>query len=296
MRNAPKLNRHENWWGYLFVSPQIVGLLAFVLFPVLMSFYLMFMDWDFTSTPVYTGLDNFKTIAGEENFYFALRNTFIFVVGIVPLTTVVALGMALLTNKKLKGLALYKAAFFLPMVTSSVAIVLVWYWVFAPEIGLLNNFLGAIGIAGPEWLTESLWARVAIIIMSTWQGMGYYYLIFLAGVKGIPDDYYEAAEIDGAGRWRKLTHITLPLLSPTTFFIVVTMLIGVFNLFQESFILTSGGPQFSTYTLVMYIYDLAFRYFRMGEAAVVSVALFAIVMIVTFVQFRLSRRWVNYID
>lgn len=296
MNKSSRLNRYENVWGYLFISPQIIGLLAFVLFPVLMSFYLMFTEWDFSNPPVYSGIQNFKAIAGEENFYFALQNTFIFVVGIVPITTIVALGMALMTNRAVKGLVFYKAAFFLPMVTSSVAIVLVWYWVFAPDIGLFNNFLEALGIGGPNWLTESFWARVAIIIMSTWQGTGYYYLIFLAGLKGIPGDYYEAAEIDGAGGFRKLFHITLPLLSPTTFFIVVTMLIGVFNLFQESFILTSGGPAFSTYSLVMYIYDLAFRYFRMGEAAVVSVVLFAIVMIVTFIQFKLSKRWVNYID
>ncbi|ACT01230.1 carbohydrate ABC transporter permease [Paenibacillus sp. JDR-2] len=296
MQGASKLNKRENFWGYLFISPQIIGLLSFVLFPVAMSFYLMFTEWDFTNAPKWTGTDNFNVIFHEENFYYALRNTLYFVLGIVPVTTVISLIMALLTNRAIKGLSIYKAAFFLPMVTSSVAIVLVWYWVFAPDIGLLNNFLDVIGITGPNWLTEAFWARIAIVIMSTWQGMGYYYLIFLAGLKGIPEDYYEAAEIDGAGKLRKFFNITLPLLSPTTFFIIVTMLIGVFNLFQESFILTGGGPAFSTYTLVMYIYDLAFRYFRMGEAAVVSVVLFAIVLLVTFIQFRLSKRWVNYIE
>lgn len=291
-----RISVSDNFWGYLFVSPQILGLLAFTLFPVIMSLYLTNLEWDFTSKAKYVGLDNFDTIFHESLFWKSIGNTFLIVIGVVPLTLLVSLALALLTNRKMKGLAIFKAALFLPMVTSSVAVILVWYWIYAPEIGLINYFLGLIGVKGPEWLTAPFWARVAIILMLTWQGMGYYYIIFLAGLKGIPKDYYEAADIDGANKWQQFRKITLPLLSPTTFFIVVTMLIGGFNAFQEPFILTKGGPDFSTYNIVMYVYDLAFRYFRMGEAAVVSVVMVAIIGVITFIQFKLSKRWVNYLD
>ncbi|MEK0316623.1 carbohydrate ABC transporter permease [Cohnella sp. 56] len=295
-RTRSKQGRSDQWWGYLFITPQILGLLAFTLFPVVTSLYLCFVHWDFTSPAQAAGLDNFETIFHEELFYKGIVNTFLIAIGVVPMTVLLSLALALLTNGKMRGLAIYKAALFLPMVTSSAAVILVWYWIYAPDIGLLNYFLGKLGVKGPDWLTEPFWARAAIVLMLTWQGMGYYYIIFLAGLKGIPRDYYEAAEIDGANPLQRFLRITVPLLSPTTFFIVVTMLISCFNAFQEPFILTKGGPNFSTYNIVMYVYDLAFRYFRMGEAAVVSVVMVAIIGLITFIQFRLSRRWVTYLD
>lgn len=295
-KRKSKLGASDNIWGYLFITPQIVGLLAFTLFPVATSVYLCFLQWDFTSQAEFVGLENFNTIFQEELFTKSIVNTFLIVLGVVPLTVLVSLALALLTTGKMRGLAVYKSALFLPMVTSSAAVILVWYWIYAPEIGLLNYFLEQLGIGGPQWLTETFWARAAIVLMLTWQGMGYYYIIFLAGLKGIPHDYYEAANIDGASAFQKFFKITLPLLSPTTFFIVVTMLISGFNAFQEPFILTKGGPNFSTYNIVMYVYDLAFRYFRMGEAAVVSVVMVLIIGIVTYIQFRFSKRWVTYLD
>jgi len=278
--------------AYLFILPQYIGLICFVLIPAIVCFVLCFTSWDLIGEINFTGFNNFKSIFTDERIGKSLINTLIFVLGIIPLTTVVSLCLALLTNREIKGLGFYKATYFLPMATSSVAIVLVWYWMFAPDLGIINFVLGMLGIKGPGWLFDNVWARIAIVLMSTWQGLGYYYLIFLAGLKSIPKEYYEAADIDGASTVQKFFKITLPMLSTTTFFIIITMTIGALNLFQEPMVLTQGGPEYSTYTIVMYIYDLAFKFFRMGEAAVVSVVLFILVVLVTFIQFCLSGKWV----
>jgi len=287
-----KQTRHEQRMAYLFILPQYIGLICFVLIPVIACFVLCFTSWDLIGEIKFTGISNFNSVFKDERIRKSLINTLVFVLGIIPLTTVVSLCLALLTNREIKGLGFYKATYFLPMATSSVAIVLVWYWMFAPNLGIINFALGMLGINGPGWLIDEVWARIAVILMSTWQGLGYYYLIFLAGLKSIPKEYYEAADIDGASTLQKFFRITLPMLSTTTFFIIITMTISALNLFQEPMVLTQGGPEYSTYTIVMYIYDLAFRFFRMGEAAVVSIVLFVLVVLVTFVQFRLSGKWV----
>lgn len=230
----------------------------------------------------------------EELFFQSIGNTLILVAGIVPLSIGASLFLAILTETGIRGTSFYKTALFPPMVTSSVAIALVWYWLYAPDFGLINSILSIVGVQGPGWMADPTWAKPAVIVMISWQSIGFFYLIFLAGLKHIPREYYEAAEIDGANDLKKFIYITLPLLSPTTFFILITTLIGVFNIFSEVFMMTRGGPVNSTYTLVMHIYYLAFRFFRMGEAAVVSWVLFIILMLLTFVQFRFSRRWVHY--
>ena len=181
-------------------------------------------------------------------------------------------------------------------ITTTVAIALTWYWLFASDFGVINQILDLFGIKGPGWLSDPAWSKTAITIMIAWRMMGYYYLIFLAGLKTIPDMYYEAASIDGANRFQAFRYITIPLLSSTTFFIFITMLISVFNIFDEPFVLTRGGPMYSTYTLSMYIYFKAFKEFNMGEAAVASIVLFLILGTVTLINFKLSKKWVNYID
>lgn len=284
--------RGEALTAYAFIAPQYIGMLCFVLIPVVISLILCFTEWDMLSEMEFVGLKNFVTIFSKPRLRQALSNTLLFALGVIPITICVSLGLALMVNEKLRGLNIYKACYFLPMCTASVAVTLVWYWIFAPDIGIINYVLSLFGIDGPRWLIEKTSARWAIIIMSVWQNMGYYFLIFLAGLKSIPKDYYEAAEIDGAGSFYRFRSITLPLLSPTMFFVVITMSINVFNLFQEPSILTDGGPEYGTYTVVMYIYDLAFRYFRMGEAAVVSLILFIVVLLITILQFTLSRKWV----
>jgi multiple sugar transport system permease protein len=289
-----RLGAGDAFWGGLFVSPQLIGLLAFTLFPVLMSLYLCFTSWNFIDPPEFVGLRNLTAVFGNTEFYTSLFNTFFLVAGIVPLTTVSSLLLALLTTLVVSNLEFYRSAFFLPLITPTVAIAMVWYWLYAPDFGLINAALGLVGIPGPPWLTHPAWAKPAVILMISWQSMGWYYLLFLAGLKNIPREYYEASSIDGAGPVSQFFSITLPLLSPTTFFVLTTMLISAFNIFNEVFIMTRGGPIYSTHTIVMEIYDLAFRYFRMGEAAVVSWVLFIILFVLTLIQFRLSRRWVHY--
>lgn len=284
----------EDLWGYAFITPQVIGLVVFTIFPVLFSLYLVFANWNFRNPPQFTGLENLTTVFSDPDFFIALQNTAVIVVGIVPLTICISLGLALLTRRDFPGLGIFKTGFFLPLITTSVAIAIVWYWLFAPDFGLINAFLALFGISGPPWLADPAWAKVAIIIMISWQAMGYYYLLFLAGLKQIPADYYEAAAIDGAGSWAQFLNITLPMISPTMFFVITTMIIGAVSTFDIAFVLTRGGPVKSTFTIVMYIYQQGFQFFRMGEAAVASWILFVILFIATFIQFKLSNRWVHY--
>jgi multiple sugar transport system permease protein len=291
------LFKGDSMWGYIMVGPQVIGLLVFVVFPVLMAFYLCFTSWDMINAPKFVGLDNFRSvfIADRDVFWKTILNTFVLLTGIIPLTVACSLGLAMLCNKQIKGLSFYKAAYFLPMVTSAVSIAIVWFWLYAPDFGLINAVLTNLGIKNPPgWLTDTAWAKVAIIIMSVWMKLGYYFIIFLAGLKGIPRNYYEAAEIDGASSLQIFKRITLPMLSPVTFFCVVMLFIDFFNLFDVPFVLTRGGPAYSTYTLVLYVYNQAFEFFKMGEAAVSSMLLFVIVAVVTAIQFAVSKRMVNY--
>ena len=288
--------KREKLTAYLFIAPQVIGLLVFVIFPFAFSLVLCFCSWDFIRPPTFVGLANFHGVFVFDGdvFFKTLLNTFIFIIGVVPLTMFISLSLALLANQKIGGLAFYKSAFFTPMVTSAVAIALVWYWLYAPDFGLINHVLGLIGIKGPGWLSDPEWSRLAVIIMSAWSKMGYYFLIFLAGLKNVPTTLYEAAAIDGASFFQKLRNLTLPLISPVTFFIFVMLMIDVFNMFSEAFILTRGGPVFSTYTLIMYIYNQAFQFFRMGEAAVASLVLILLAGSVSAIQFLLSKRFVHY--
>ena len=291
-----RFRRKEIMAAYLFIAPQIIGLIIFVLVPLLFAVALCFCSWDFMSVPKFVGGRNFWNVFVFDGdvFYKTLLNTSIFILGIVPLTMVLSLGLALLANQKLRGLAFYKSAFFMPMVTSTVAIAMVWYWLYAPDMGLINYLLGLIGVVGPGWLADPVWARVAVIIMSAWSKMGYYFLLFLAGLKGISSTYYEAADMDGASFWQKFKNITIPMLSPVTFFIFVMLMIDAFNMFDLAYIMTRGGPMFSTYSLVMYIYNQAFQYFDLGSASVASIVLVLFAGSVSAVQFLVSKRWVNY--
>lgn len=291
-----RYRRKEITAAYLFIAPQIIGLILFVLVPLIFAVVLCFCSWDFMNTPEFVGGRNFWNVFVFDGdvFYKTLLNTAIFILGIVPLTMLFSLGLALLANQKLRGLSFYKSAFFMPMVTSTVAIAMVWYWLFAPDMGLINYLLGRLGIAGPGWLADPLWARAAVILMSSWSKMGYYFLLFLAGLKGISSVYYEAAEMDGASFWQKFRSITLPMLSPVTFFIFVMLMIDAFNMFDLAYIMTRGGPMFSTYSLVMYIYNQAFQYFDLGSASVASMVLVVFAGSVSAIQFIVSKRLVNY--
>jgi multiple sugar transport system permease protein len=299
-RSPRRLLQRDDVWGYLFIAPQLIGFLLFAAFPIGLAVALSFAEWNFLDAPTFVGLQNVQTIIADKNnlLQYALRNTVSFVIGIVPLTMSFALLLALLLHRPTWGAQLYKVAFFLPYVTASAAVSLLWYWLLAPDLGLINSLLGRFGIQGPLWLQDPLWARPAIILYITWQSAGYAYLLFSAGLRAVPEEYYEAARIDGANAFDQFRHITLPLLSPTTFFLLTTLMIGCFNLFGEVYILTrgQGGPVYSTYTIVLYIYQLAFGFFRMGEAAVVSWLLFGILFALTALNFWFSRRWVHFVE
>ena len=285
--------RKQELVGYAFIGPQIIGFLMFAVLPLCFSLYLCFSSWDFYNPMTFTGLKNIRYVFRQDIFWQSIVNTLVFVVMTVPITLVLSLGLALLCNRKLKGLTFYKSAFYLPMVTSSVAIAMVFFWIFARDYGLLVYAVDALGLQSPLWLYDPFWAKITITIMAVWLKMGYYFLVLLAGLKNISPTYYEAAEIDGASGWKKLWNITIPMLSPVIFFVFVTLTIAIFNMFNEPYILTEGGPMFATYTLNMFIYDYSFKYLRVGEAAFASWILFLMMGSMTALQFKLTGSVVN---
>ena len=283
--------KRETLFGYIFTGPQIIGYLSFVLFPMVFSLVLCFCQWDLSDTLTFVGFKNFEAIFRDTIFWKSIGNTFIYLLIVVPLTLLTSLTLALLTNRKLPFMKFYRAAFFLPMVTSTVAIAMVWTFIYQPEGGIINAFLNSLGVVNaPRWLLDPKFARWAVSILSIWLKAGYYYIIFDAGLKNIPNELYEAADIDGASLFRKVIKITIPMLSSVMFFVSVMLFIDVFNMFNEVYIMTSGGPDYSTYTLSMYIYFYAFNQFDMGRAAVASWILFAFVGIVTAIQFIIKKK------
>jgi multiple sugar transport system permease protein len=285
---------HQTLTAILFLLPNIVGFLAFTAIPVGAAFLLAFYDWDLLLAPSFAGLENFSQLLSDPVFRAAFINTAYFTVATVPLSVALGLFAALLVNQALRGIVLFRSIFLLPYVTVTVALSLVWKWLYLPDVGLVNSVLAFVGIDGPAWLTSQTWAMPALIVMSVWKGFGYNMVIFLAGLQTIPEHLYEAAKIDGATGWRRFLHITLPLLSPTTFFVVVISIINSFQVFDQALIMTNGGPGTSTTTLVLLIYQEGFQSFNMGYASAIALALFAVVFIFTVIQFLLQRRWVNY--
>ncbi len=285
---------HEGLTGILFLLPNIIGFLAFTAIPVGAAFVLAFFDWDLLLAPSFAGLENFRELVRDPVFHDAFVNTVYFTVATVPLSVALGLAVALLVNQALRGIVIFRSIFLLPYVTVTVALSLVWKWIYLPDVGLINSFLALVGIDGPAWLTSPTWAMPGLILMSVWKTFGYNMVLFLAGLQTIPEHLYEAAKIDGATSWRRFWHITLPLLSPTTFFVVVISIINSFQVFDQALIMTNGGPGTATTTLVLFIYQEGFQSFNMGYAAAIALVLFASVFVFTVVQFLFQRRWVTY--
>lgn len=281
--------------AYFFLLPNILGFLIFTALPVIAALVMSFFDWDLLLGHTFNGTDNFRELLrNDETFRHSVWNTAYFVALSVPLSVALGLGTALLTNQALRGMTIFRAIFLLPYVTITVALSLVWKWLYLPKIGLVNHLLGWFGIDGPAWLTSTTWAMPAIIIMGVWKSFGYNMILFLAGLQGIPEHLQEAAMLDGASVWQRFRSITLPLLAPTTFFVVVISVIGSFQVFDQALIMTNGGPGIATTTLVLYIYEVGFESFHMGYAAAIAWVLFAIIFVFTLIQFRVQRRWVSY--
>ena len=280
---------------YLFILPWIIGFTVFTLGPIIASFGLSFMDYDLVLPPKFLGLANFVELFSDSLFYTSMWNTLYIVILAVPLGMLASFLMALLLNQKVRGLAGYRTAYFIPSIVPAVASAALWLYVLQPEWGLLNGFLSWLGIQGPGWLASEAWSKPSIILLMIWASGGSM-IIFLAGLQNIPKEYYEAAEIDGANSLRRFQYITLPLMTPTIFFNLVMGVIGTFQIFSVVFVLTDGmgGPVNSTLVYLIYIYRNAFNYFRMGFASSMAWVLFVIILVLTLIQFRTARFWVHY--
>jgi multiple sugar transport system permease protein len=280
---------------YLFIAPWAIGFLLFTVGPIIASFVLSFMQYDMALPPKFVGLANFQELFGDPLFYKSMQNTIYIVVFAVPLGMIAAFGMALLLNQKVRGQALYRTAYFIPSIVPAVASAALWLYVLQPQWGLLNGFLESIGIPGPGWLASEVWSKPSIIMLMVWASGGTM-VIYLAGLQDISQEFYEAAEIDGANVIRKFMHITLPLMTPTIFFTLVMGVIGTFQVFSIIFVLTDGmgGPVNSTLVYLIYIYRNAFNFFRMGYSSSMAWVLFTIILLLTIIQFRTALYWVFY--
>ncbi len=289
-----KLKYSDTFWAFVLLLPNLLGFLVFTVFPVVASFVLSFSEWDLLSPMKFVGADNYVKLVSDETFWKVLWNTFYFTLGTVPVGIALALLLAVALNKKIRGVKLFRAMYFLPVISSTVAVAIVWQWMYNPHFGLLNYILSVFGIEGPLWLTSTTWAMPAVIITSIWKGLGFNMLLFLAGLQGIDAQFYEAAKIDGANSVRQFLHITIPLLSPTTFFVTVMCIISSFQVFDQIHVMTQGGPARSTSVLVHYLYQNAFQYFKMGYASAIAYILFIIVFVVTMLQFKRTKSWTLY--
>ena len=284
----------RNLTGYAFVGPWVFGFLVFTLLPFLASFGLSLTRWDLVNPPVFVGVGNFSKMFLEDRlFRITLWNTLYYSTFSVPGIQILALLLALVLNQKLKGIAVYRTLFYLPAITPGVANAFLWMQLFNPRIGMINNLLAKIGIAGPNWLYDMTWSMPALIIMSVW-GCGGAMIIYLAGLQGVPTHLYEAAEVDGATVWDKFWNVTIPMITPTMFFNLVMGIIGSFQVFTSAFIMTSGGPAYRTLFYTLYLFYQAFYDFRTGYASALAWVLFLIVLVLTLTQLALSRRWVYY--
>jgi multiple sugar transport system permease protein len=285
----------QNLWGYAFLAPQLIGLILFSMIPVIFTLTLSFMKWDGFGAKEFIGLANYIDQFQDPDFWKALGNTVYYTILVIPVSIALSLAVAIALNK-IKGKNFYRLFYFMPVVTSSVSIGVIWMWILNGDFGILNQILDNFGINGPMWLTDTRWVMPSIAILSIWWGLGHNMVIFLAGLQGISKSYYEAAEIDGATKWQKLRHITLPLLSPTTFFIAIMAIISSFQVFDQAYVMTSGGPAKSSYTFVYHIYEAAFVDFKMGISSAAAMVLFVIILAFTLIQFKMSKRWVHYED
>ena len=273
--------------GIVCLLPTLLYLFVFVLFPVFFSLYLSVTSWDMVSpTKPWVGLDNYAKLWQDVDFRRSVVNTAYYSVGFVLLVVVASLGLALLVDAKLRGVELFRAVFYTPAIVSVVAISVVWVWLYEPTYGLLNYLLELVGLPPSRWLSDLHWAMPGVILMMVWKNAGYFMVVYRAGLKGIPTSLYEAAAIDGAGRWTSFRHITLPLLVPVTFFVMAMATIQSFQVFGPIYVMTAGGPVKATLVVAYYLYQEAFQYFKMGYASSMAYVLFALILVLALAQMR----------
>lgn len=293
MKMNKKMNRKtkDQLTAISFIAPNFIGFFVFTLIPIVFSFIMAFTRWDSFSTPEYVGLSNFKALFSDETFIISLKNTVLYTIGVVPLTVLFALGLAILLNRKIKGIKYFRTAFFFPYITSLVAIAVVWNMLFHKTMGPINQFLSIFIENPPGWTSSTTWALPALVIVTVWREMGYYMVLYLAGLQSIPKEPYEAAAIDGANKWQQFVNVTLPGLRPTTFLVTVLVFIKSLKVFDLVEVMTGGGPGRSTNVLVYNIYNEAFVKFNFGYASAIAIVLFLIVLSLTVVQFKWNERF-----
>ncbi len=294
IKSRPFRLSEQTLWGYIFIAPWLIGFVIFALGPIIASFLLSFTRYELITPPEWIGLGNYQTmISGDRLFWTSLYNTIYYTLFSVPLGLIVAFLLALLLNRGVHGIGIYRTLFYLPVVSSGVAISLLWIWLFNPQFGLINHLLSLVGLPGPGWLVDPAWAKPALILMSLWS-VGGTVVIFLAGLQGVPRTLYEAASLDGASPWHQFRHVTVPMMSPVIFFNLIIGMIGSFQVFTQAYVMTGGGPQNATLFFVFHLFKQGFGLFRMGYAAAMAWVLFLIILLLTLVQMTLARRWVYY--
>lgn len=284
-----------------FMLPSMLGMIIFSFLPIVISIVISLTDWNGldqlnaqTLKGCMVGLGNYAAILKSPEFWNVLWHTVYYIILYIPLVLIMSLFIASILNRNMKGIGVFRVLYYIPVLTSWVAASLIWKWVLSPQYGIINQLLGYIGITGPNWLTDKVWAMPAIVLASVWKDMGFYGLFLLSGLKAIDVGYYEASRVDGAGKVRQFFSITLPLLTPSMFFCVIMALINAFQLFPQVQIMTEGGPNGATQVMVERIYTYGFKYFKMGYAAAYSWILFVIIFVLTLVQMKLQKRWVYY--
>jgi len=281
--------------GYAFIGLWLFGFLAFSLFPLGFSLVISFFRWGLLDTPVFVGLRNYvQMFTLDLMFKKSLEVTLVYAFASVPLSLVLSMALALLLNAKIKGQSVFRTLFYLPSLITGVAISVVWMWMLQPDFGIFNYLLGRIGIEGPDWLGSARWALPSMIMMAVWNGSGTQVVIYLAGLQNVPPELHEAASIDGASKWRRFWRITLPMLTPTIFFNLIMGIIGAFRTFTQAYVMTRGGPQYSTMFYAYYLWQTAFRDMKMGYSAGLSWILFLIIAFFTVLVFKTSGKWVYY--
>jgi multiple sugar transport system permease protein len=283
----------REWIGYLFILPNLIGVLVFLAFPVVFALYMSFTDWDVLTEANFVGLDNYRTLFMDDPlFWTSLWNSTYYVLLTVPSSIIIGLGLAVAMNQAVRGITFFRAAMYIPVLTSAVAVAFIWRWIFNSDVGLLNSLLYRLGLPSTiGWLTDENWAMISLAIMAVWKSVGYYAVILFAALQGVPRSLYEAAELDGASSWNRFLNITVPMIGPALLFVTVIAVIGSFQVFDQVYLITNnGGPGTSTYVYNLHLYNNAFQFFRMGYASAMAYILFAILFFITWLQLRIGRK------
>ncbi len=292
VRKSPA--RYNAFWAYLLLAPFLIGLLLFIVGPLIFSVVLSLMNWNIVGTPRWVGLANYQELTGDLVFWKSFRNTLYYTLVTVPITILLSLGLATLMNRPIRGVYFLRAVYFSPITISVIAVGLLWAWMYTPNYGFLNYVLTLLGLPPVQWLVRVQTALLSLMLVGIWRGLGFNIIVFLAGLKNVPQELYDAAAIDGANELMQFRHVTLPMLTPTLFFAVVMALISSFQVFELTYIMTQGGPSNSTTTLIYNMYLQGFTFLRMGYASAISTVFLVVVLAITLAQLVFQDKWVHY--